>query len=626
MKFNDSNSFFAEFDKEKNGCSIEEISSQKEKVWWICELGHSWKTTTLSRRSGSGCPYCNRLYPIQGENDFFTLYPHIAEEWDYNKNLVNPKEFFPGSEKKVWWIGKNCKHEWDMSVEFRALRGYNCPYCSGSRILTGFNDFATKHPELLLEWNYDKNTIDPTKVGVGVKNKVWWICNKNHEWNAPIISRHGGYRNCPTCDSLGFLYPNLLKEWDYSKNREDPNVISKGTHKKFWWICNKSHNFHMSVANRTRKNQQCPICKGRKVKVGFNDLPSQNEKIFKEWNYEKNIIDPYNLTSGSNKKVWWKCLKGHEWEANISDRKKGNGCGQCSKGIQASKGEKELLEFIKNIVDPNEKIETNVKKPLNNKFEIDIYLPRIQIGIEFNGVYYHSEKFVDKNYHYNKWKMAKENNIQLIQIWEDDWNNKKEIIKKSLTHKLNKNEEKIYARKTICKEISISEAKEFANKNHIQGFVNGSKYLSLTNHKTQQIVALMIMKEYKNGKIYLERYCTSLNVVGGFSKLLKNMTKIFPNSEKIITFADHSISDGGLYEKNGFIKESELRPDYSYLVKSIREHKFNYRLKRFKNDPNLIWEDGLTEKELAQLNNLKRIWDCGKTKFVKILKKEIQEQ
>lgn len=84
----------------------------------------------------------------------------------------------------------------------------------------------------------------------------------------------------------------------------------------------------------------------------------------------------------------------------------------------------------------------------------------------------------------------------------------------------------------------------------------------------------------------------------------------------MVTFADHTLSQGGLYLNNGFVAEKVLAPDYSYVVRGKRVHKFNYRLARFKSDPNLKHEEGLTERELALLNRTPRIWDCGKTRYV----------
>ena len=122
----------------------------------------------------------------------------------------------------------------------------------------------------------------------------------------------------------------------------------------------------------------------------------------------------------------------------------------------------------------------------------------------------------------------------------------------------------------------------------------------------------------KNGAhAYLERYCTSQVVVGGMGKFLAyglSWARLVGVVD-IVTFADLCVSNGDLYEKLGFVKDKVLRPDYRYIVNGRRVHKFNYRKKRFKEDPNLVWRDGLSESELAILNGIDRVWDCGKIRY-----------
>lgn len=114
------------------------------------------------------------------------------------------------------------------------------------------------------------------------------------------------------------------------------------------------------------------------------------------------------------------------------------------------------------------------------------------------------------------------------------------------------------------------------------------------------------------------RYATNGLVQGGFTKLLKYAASKFTPSS-FVTFADHCISDGGLYANNGFIVDTQIEPDYMYVVNGERKHKFGYRIQKFRSDPNLLFQEGLTERELATLNGLDRIWDAGKTKYRYIL-------
>ena len=186
-----------------------------------------------------------------------------------------------------------------------------------------------------------------------------------------------------------------------------------------------------------------------------------------------------------------------------------------------------------------------------------------------------------------------------------------------IKHKLNISSKKnIYARKTYIEEINKDQARDFLDTYHIQGYASGSKYYALLNDD-ENVVAVSVWKKIGN-ILYLDRYATSCNVVGGMGKLLKygKNYAISLGLDKIVTFADHCVSNGGLYEKLHFKEDGMLSPDYKYVVKGKRVHKFNYRKKRFRDDDNLLYEDGLTEKQLADLNGLERIWDCGKTRYV----------
>lgn len=255
--------------------------------------------------------------------------------------------------------------------------------------------------------------------------------------------------------------------------------------------------------------------------------------------------------------------------------------------------------------------------------ELDIYIPSKKIAIEFNGVYWHSEaQGKDKDYHRNKWLSCKDKGVQLIQVWEDEWTRNPEQIKRMLAHKLGVSaERKVFARRTTVVPVIKTEVEKFLSENHIQGFASGSYYLGLREKASNELTAVLVLKKEAgtNGRVLnIVRYATSANVVGGFTKLLSDAEKTY-KPESFITFADHGVSDGGLYENNGFIADKELAPDYMYVVGGERKHKFGYRLKRFESNPDLLWEQGLTERELAKLNGLERIWDAGKTRYRKTL-------
>ena len=176
-------------------------AGSRKKVWWKCFLGHEWDATVVSRVNGTSCPYCSNHKVLEGYNDLATTNPKLAMEWNYEKNKdLSPKMVVPGSLKKVWW---KCSHghEWQETVVKRTAREYNCPFCSSHKVLAGFNDLATKHPDVAKEWHPIKNgSLTPCEVSASSKKKAWWICSKGHEWQAVIGSRTDLRAGCPICN------------------------------------------------------------------------------------------------------------------------------------------------------------------------------------------------------------------------------------------------------------------------------------------------------------------------------------------------------------------------------------------------------------------------------------------
>lgn len=175
------------------------------KVWWICSTcGYEWQDSPNHRSlSGRGCPLCAGKVVVEGVNDLATVCPDVAAEWNYAKNgELLPSSTARGSNKKVWWKCLAHGHEWQASPSARTREGQQtgCPYCKNRKVLAGFNDLVTSHPELSKEWNYPKNgELTPTQFTFGSDKKVWWKCAKcSHEWQAVIGSRTIG-RGCPAC-------------------------------------------------------------------------------------------------------------------------------------------------------------------------------------------------------------------------------------------------------------------------------------------------------------------------------------------------------------------------------------------------------------------------------------------
>ena len=279
------------------------------------------------------------------ENSLLFSNPEVAKEWNHEMNgNLKPEHFASNSNRKVWW---KCSkgHEWQAKISHRN-GGSGCPYCAGQKSLKGYNDLQTANPILAKEWNYEKNgETTPNMVTIGSTKKVWWKCSKGHEWQASINNRNKG-RGCPFCSNkkvlsgyndLQTINPSLANEWNYEKNNGlTPADVMPNSDKKVWWKCSKGHEWQATIGSRNR-GIGCPYCSGKKTLPGHNDLQSVNPVLAKEWNYEKNNgLTPADVMPNSDKKVWWICSKGHEWQAIIGNRHRGNGCPICRK--EKSKG------------------------------------------------------------------------------------------------------------------------------------------------------------------------------------------------------------------------------------------------------------------------------------------------
>ena len=314
------------------------LSNSNKKVWWICKKGHEWKTIVSHRTRGGSCPVCSGKQVLTGYNDLVTTNPSLAKEWHPTKNgNLKPFEITRGSDKKAWWICEK-GHEWEAVISSRN-QGVGCPYCASQKVLVGYNDLATTNPSLAKEWHPTKNgELTPSNMLANSNKKAWWICEKGHEWEAVISSRNQGV-GCPYCankkvlvglNDLATTNPSLAKEWHPKKNGKlKPTEVTAGSNKKVWWLCDKGHEWSISINTRNGGNS-CPYCSNQKVLVGYNDLATTNPSLAKEWHPTKNgDLKPTDVVAGSNKKVWWLCSQGHEWQAMVSTRNKGSGCMAC---------------------------------------------------------------------------------------------------------------------------------------------------------------------------------------------------------------------------------------------------------------------------------------------------------
>jgi very-short-patch-repair endonuclease len=352
-------------------------------------------------------------------------------------------------------------------------------------------------------------------------------------------------------------------------------------------------------------------------------LTSNNSSINRMLNRVDNKVTEY-IKHDNNKNVYFfcnNCNKEFIINSNLLTSRLANNttiCTNCNK----NKSYSNIINIIlNNLKAENIIFESNNRKILNGK-EIDIYLPDYKLGIEIDGLFWHSELFKDKNYHLNKTEECEKQGIQLLHIFEDEINNKLKIVMSIIKNKIGLVDNKIFARKCQIKEINNNTSKEFLNNNHIQGNVNSKVKIGLFYNN--ELVGIMTFGKKRiamgnkirvDGEYEMLRFCNKLNtsIIGGAGKLLSYFIKNY-QPKSILTFADRRYSNGNLYKQLKFCHIKNTKPNYYYVILSniTREHRFKYR-------KNILVQQGFdsnkTEHQIMLERKIPKIFDSGHMKF-----------
>ena len=348
----------------------------------------------------------------------------------------------------------------------------------------------------------------------------------------------------------------------------------------------------------------------RKEYIIDNIFKSHKDLI--EVDFEKKI---YTLKCDNN--------ESHNYQISqslLNNRKSTNTmlCTKCNKINDNSSGvENKVCQFLDSL---SIRYEKNVKNLI--KGELDIYIPEKNIAIEFNGLYWHSDKFKDKNYHLDKTEQCSKIGIHLIHIWEDDWSFKNKIVKSILKSSLSITDKIIYSRKCIVKEINNNElVRNFLNNNHLQGYIGSKVKIGLFYN--EELVSIMVFGKCRvslgnydpdNESYELLRYCNKLDniVIGGADKIFKYFIRNF-KFNYIISYSDKSYFKGYIYTKLGFDKVEDTRPNYYYVVGKKRYHRYSFRKDVLVKKG---FDDRLSEKEITESLGINRIYNSGNMKFI----------
>nr|WP_269142597.1 zinc-ribbon domain-containing protein [Georgenia yuyongxinii] len=269
----------------------------------------------------------------------------MADQWHPTLNhLSDATDVLRTSRINAWWLCRQ-GHSWQQVVAARIRRGTSCPVCCNRLVLAGYNDLGTTHPHLAAQWHPERNgTMTPTTVTAGSQRRIWWRCDRGHEWDAVCYSRTSGNQNgCPVCgnkrvlagyNDLATTHPSLAAEWHPERNGAvSPDQVIAGSHHRAWWRCRLGHEWQSIINSRRDGSRTCPICSGAQVLAGYNDLATTHPAIAAQWHHHRNgNLSPERTAPGSGAAIWWCCDIGHEWRTTPASRTGpvSSGCPYCA--------------------------------------------------------------------------------------------------------------------------------------------------------------------------------------------------------------------------------------------------------------------------------------------------------
>ena len=288
---------------------LEEYKNSNTKIKTQCNAcNYIWYSRPADIMRGHGCPVCAGKIVLVGYNDLKTIAPNVCEEWDYKKNNdITPEQLTSKSDKKVWWKCHKCGNEWQAIVSNRTA-GSGCPICARVKNGQHYNQLKIiekgtleeTRPDLLLEWDYDKNTIDPSEITAGSNKKVWWKCSDGHSWIAPVYVRNNGC-GCSICarsirtqgsintrllrdGSFADNYPEFVKYWDFELNDKSCYEVTKKSKYIAHWCCPDCGYTWTDRVGSMAKGTGCPNCV---LHSKFSVIQKMTESYIDEkYNYE----------------------------------------------------------------------------------------------------------------------------------------------------------------------------------------------------------------------------------------------------------------------------------------------------------------------------------------------------
>lgn len=529
------------------------------------------------------------------------------------------------SEIKIRKIDKiifNCqKCGVEVKKEYRRW-DENFPYCSTcSRKEKSLQKYGTDNPFQAEEVKEKIKITNLKKYGVENPNQAESIINKRKQTN---LKKYGKESYTQTEE-----YKKKVKKLDASRRLEktrktlvekygveNPFQIKKAREKhKQSMILNHNVEFPLQIKKAKEKAKQTNIQKYGEDYAKKISKEAQFNRVKKRLENDVELLVSLDEYEGADKTYNWKCKKCNSIFEDNADNGRVPRCKKCYPTAYENGPQKEIEDFVTSL---GLNVLTN-KRNIIPPLELDIYIPDKNIAIEYHGLYWHSEQqLVNRNpkkYHLNKLELAQEKNIRLIQIFEDEWLYKREIVLNRIKHILGFYERKIGGRQLTIKEISSKEKNDFLNIYHIQGKDNSS--IKLGAFYRNELISVMtfgkarIALGNKTNDFELIRFATKFGVLGQgiASKMLYYFIKNY-NAKNIITYSDKRWNTGNLYKQIGFRYSHTSEPNYWYVINKQRKHRYGFK-KQDLNERLNSFNPKKTEYENMLSNGYDRIWDCG---------------
>lgn len=577
--------------------NINQISNslRKDYIDITCPKHGNFKSTLKNHLKGRGCPACGNIKKgLSKKKNAFKNFVEKSNQihgnlYDYSK--VN----YTGVKDEVVIV---CSFHGDfLQTPDVHLRGSGCPECgkvkSAEKRKITFEEFKRRSKELHGD-KYTYTTID------GVENKTEIIC-PIHGSFFQIASLHMTGSGCPLCSNKR-ASEKMRITFEEFKNRAEKKFNNKFQYKyhnktEAKITCPVHGEFIWGFKAHLRSKEGCKDCIVPKLYSTTEEFIKKARKIHGDkYSYEKSIY------SGAVKNTIITCKKhGDFYQTAYNHINLKCGCPSCRSPI--SKPQQIIVDKLKEL---NVEFIANDRK-LINPYELDILIPSKNIAIEVNGLWYHSSKYKNKNYHNEKFLQCEKKGVKLLQFWDSDIKEKESLVLNMVLANIGIFKS-IHGRKTEVKILTSKEYSNFMEVNHIQGKVNSSIKLGLLYHN--EIVAAMGLTKI-NGVVHLQRFAnlSGYRVLGGFTKLLKQVKE-----KPIVSFSDNFYSDGHLYQKSGFILERENSPRLHYTNGLNLFNRMNFQkpvLRKKGYDT-----DNFTEKEIAESMGFYQIFGGGTKKWV----------